>query len=268
MVRVKCPIIIPKTLRLSASWPGVYSGVVTFEFFRLRFHFEAVDSLGFPPGSASQTLRGAFGYALREIACRCGMERHCQDCAYARIFEPRHAATTGPSGFGELPRPFVLRTRHLDEQVFAAGQPFWFDIHLFDLRHPSIEYFVPAFALLADHGIRGRRAQLISTEQLDTNGRIASVVWDGKQCSNLSAPASVPLAAEKPDGDTVSVRFLTPTELKCDGGLATRPEFSVLFARIRDRISLLRTLYGSGPLEIDFHAAGERAAGIEMTRCE
>ena len=41
-----------------------------------------------------------------------------------------------------------------------------------------------------------------------------------------------------------------------------------MFARIRDRISTLRTLYGSGPLEIDFKAMGERAAAIRMTHCE
>ena len=41
-----------------------------------------------------------------------------------------------------------------------------------------------------------------------------------------------------------------------------------MFTRIRDRISTLRSLYGSGPLEIDFKAMGERAAAIRMTRCE
>jgi hypothetical protein len=50
--------------------------------------------------------------------------------------------------------------------------------------------------------------------------------------------------------------------------LAARPEFSILMARIRDRVSTLRALYGSGPLEMDFKAFGERAAQVRMTRCE
>ena len=47
-----------------------------------------------------------------------------------------------------------------------------------------------------------------------------------------------------------------------------RPEFGVLAARIRDRISTLRALYDDGPLTIDFREFGERAARIHMTRCD
>ena len=57
----------------------------------------------------------------------------------------------------------------------------------------------------------------------------------------------------------VRVEFLSPTELKN----APRPDFGPLFARIRDRVSALRALYGPGPLEIDFKAMGDRAAEIQ-----
>ena len=60
------------------------------------------------------------------------------------------------------------------------------------------------------------------------------------------------------------MRFLTATELKG----AERPEFGILLARIRDRVSTLRELYGEGPLAIDFKALGERASLVSMTRCE
>jgi hypothetical protein len=64
----------------------------------------------------------------------------------------------------------------------------------------------------------------------------------------------------------VTVRFQTPTELKSAGGLAERPEFPIVFARLRDRISTLRSLYGAGALDIDFKGLGERAARIELRR--
>jgi CRISPR/Cas system endoribonuclease Cas6 (RAMP superfamily) len=73
----------------------------------------------------------------------------------------------------------------------------------------------------------------------------------------------LPLAATVP-ARRVRVHFLSPTELKN----ARRPEFGPLFSRIRDRIGTLRALYGSGPLEIDFKAMGERAMAIQMTRCD
>jgi CRISPR/Cas system endoribonuclease Cas6 (RAMP superfamily) len=64
------------------------------------------------------------------------------------------------------------------------------------------------------------------------------------------------------------VRFVTPTELKTAGGIATRPEFEVLASRVRDRVSTLSGLYGSGPLDMDFAAFGERACKVEITRCD
>ena len=60
------------------------------------------------------------------------------------------------------------------------------------------------------------------------------------------------------------VEFVTPTELKG----ADSPEFGVLAARIRDRLSTLGELYGEGPLPLDFRAFGERARQVRMTRCE
>ena len=63
---------------------------------------------------------------------------------------------------------------------------------------------------------------------------------------------------------TCRVTFVSPTELKNH----ETPQFAPLFKRIRDRISTLRSLYGQGPLDIDFQAIGQRAATVRMTRCE
>ncbi len=248
---------------------GYTLGDVQFEFFRLRFHFKAVEPLWFPSAGAANTLRGALGHALRQAACTCGPGGHTHGCVYARIFEPRAASRPGPSGFAEWPRPFVLRTRHLDGQIFFPRKPFSFDLHLFDLRNPALPSFVESFALIARQGMGPlrREARLTSVEQLDAAGRVLAQLWNGKKCAALLEPASVALA-ENGTADSLFVRFLTPTELKYQAGLAAQPDFPVLFARIRDRISTLRALYGPGPLDIDFRAMGDRAANIEMTRCQ
>ncbi len=243
-------------------------GDVTFEFFRLRFHFQAADPLWFPSEGTANTVRGAFGYALRQVACRCAPAGHVPGCAYARIFEPRALARQGPSGFAEWPRPFVFRTRHLDAQVLSPRKRFHLDMHLFDVRNPAFPHFAQALALMAQRGIgEGRRqAKLVSVEQLDSDDRVVGRVSDGKKCSTLLEPASLAMT-NNGAVSSLCVRFLTPTELKAEGGLATQPDFPVLFARIRDRISTLRTLYGPGPLEIDFRGIGERAATVTMPRC-
>ena len=148
----------------------------------------------------------------------------------------------------------------MDGQTFAPGTSFHLDVHLFDLRDPGAVHFVNAFSL-------HRRARLTLVEQLDAGDRLLGRIWEGGKCASLFEPASVPLAANGPVS-SLGIRFLSPTELKCHGGLAERPEFPVLFGRIRDRISTLRALYGDGPLEIDFREMAARASTIEMTRCQ
>ncbi|HEV1285795.1 MAG TPA: CRISPR system precrRNA processing endoribonuclease RAMP protein Cas6 [Bryobacteraceae bacterium] len=154
---------------------------------------------------------------------------------YARLFAP--VAQGGPSGLHDPPRPFVLRVRHLDGAVlddFHAG------INLFETNRPDTGGIRSAIAELAQESLR---AELTGV--------------DGEEIRRL------PFATTR-RVDRVRVHFLSPTELKNAGS----PEFGPLFARIRDRISTLREFYGSGPLEIDFKAMGERAAAIRMTCCE
>jgi CRISPR-associated endoribonuclease Cas6 len=237
---------------------------LTFDFYSCRFTFSARDSICFPVGLPGNILRGALGSVLRKIACvpecpgHSGRDvRECErrmDCAYARIFEPAALAGgpggTGPSGLSDWPRPFVLRAAHLDHQTVAAGQNFWFDINLFEMRYPILDYFERTLQQLAAEGFgpgRGR-ADLLSVERHE--------------------PISVSLQAPQAETGNIRVVFRTPTELKRNEELVTQPDFGTLFARARDRVSTLRSLYGAGPLEIDFHAVGERASAVRTTQCQ
>jgi hypothetical protein len=249
---------------------------VRFRFFRLRFHFEAAGSLFFPAGKTGNVLRGAFGSIFRKIACvpECTDARTCEiraGCPYARIFEPASIGES-PSGFADWPRPFVFRASHLDARAVRPGERFHFDVHLFQLRDPVIAYFVLTFAQLGREGLgpgRGR-ATLIGVEQLDAAGQVVERLFDGRSLLGSGEFAATELSLE-PAGDPVRrlvVRFLTPTELKLEQKIAARPEFGVLAARLRDRLSTLSDLYGDGPLGMDFAGFGERAAAVSMTRCE
>jgi hypothetical protein len=229
--------------------------VTTFEFYRFRFHFRALDQVHFPPGKSANVVRGAFGTVLRDAV---------PASVYSRLFEPGAALGAAPSGLADWPRPFVLRVAHLDGLTVAAGNSFFLDAHVFDLHEPALIHFRAALSRLAEKGLgpgRGR-AELERTEQLDLAGE-AQAVWE------VPREASVAILDPEPSPiESVTVRFQTPTELKADGGVAGRPEFPILFGRLRDRISTLRSLYGAGPLEIDFKGMGERATRIELRRSE
>jgi hypothetical protein len=152
----------------------------------------------------------------------------------------------------------------LDGRSVREGEAFHFDVHMFDVRDPALDRFVAAFAELAREGLGPGRglAQLERVDQLDLNGETVGRVGDAP------APIGIDLSAPAERVDRVTVRFVTPTELKAQERLAERPEFPILFGRLRDRIGALRAIYGSGPLEIDFRGMGERAGAVRMTRCE
>ncbi|HTS78557.1 MAG TPA: CRISPR system precrRNA processing endoribonuclease RAMP protein Cas6 [Bryobacteraceae bacterium] len=138
-------------------------------------------------------------------------------------------ASEGPSGLRDSPRAFVIRVA---EQRVEAGAEFSFGLNLFDPE-------------ATDRVVRAFKRFL----------RVESV--EGREVLRL------PLESTR-SASHVRVLFVTPTELKG----ADQPEFGVLFARLRDRISTLGELYQEGPLEIDFKAMSARAAQIKMTRCE
>ena len=190
-------------------------------------------------GTAANTIRGAFGRALHETA---------SPEEYARLFKPR--SEEGPSGLADLPRPFVLRCSHLEGLNLRNGGPFHVDVHFFDLTESSIARFRSAFAAWQRLGLGPFRTP---------------VYLDGVETSR---PCMLSLEPGLETVERITVRFVTPTELKSEGGVASRPEFPVLFARIRDRIATLRAVYGGGALEIDFAGIGERAAGVQISRCE
>jgi hypothetical protein len=187
------------------------------------------------------------------------------------MFEPS-ASVAGPSGFADWPRPFVFRATHLDGYTIQASETFFFDLNLFDMGTSAIAYFVLAFSQLAHEGLGPRRGRAALTEvwQLNEVGDPLTRLFDGRSLLHQQNPSPMTLSLEPwPERvERVRVRFVTPTELKSGQQLTSRPDFSVLAARIRDRLSTLKKLYDDGPLDIDFRGFGERAARVKMTQCQ
>ena len=229
--------------------------MTTFEFFRFRFHFTPLDPIHFPRAKSANIIRGAFGTVLRQSA---------SSSTYARLFSPGAALGRSPSGFNDWPRPLLFRAAHLDGLILHPETPFFLDVHVFDVRNPVLSHLRDAFAELARCGLgpgRGRaRLDRVETLDLYDNARIAAEVPD--------QPLSIELEPAPDQVARIVLRFVTPTELKSQGVAAAQPDFSVLFTRLRDRLSTLRDLYGPGPLPVDFRALGARAAGIRLTRSD
>jgi hypothetical protein len=110
-------------------------------------------------------------------------------------------------------------------------------VNLFDTREETLHHFTRAFGTWAD---------VVSVEhphvELDLNPRSEAV-------------------------SRLRVEFQTPTELK-SGGAVANAEFVALLARARDRVSTLRSLYGEGPLDLDFRGLSERARSVQLVHSE
>jgi len=227
--------------------------VNTFEFYRLRWHFEASGRVSFPAGESANLVRGAFGILLRQTASR---------QVYERLFEPGRGIAACPSGLRDWPRPFVFRTAAVDGREIGAGGAFSIDMHVFDCRPELTAAIRHALEQLRETGIgpgRGR-ATLTRVQQLAIDGTAFELAADAGE------PSLISLEPEPREESVrrVRVRFLTPTELKGGDPAAPEPGFGVLFARLRDRVSTLRALYGPGPLEIDFRGLAARARTVEL----
>jgi len=205
---------------------------VQFSFYPLRLEFKARESIHFPHGKAANILRGAMGTVLSD-----------------EIFAP--VANQGPSGFANQPRPYVFRVRHLDGQTIQPGEQFHVGLNVFSKDAVLPIQIKDAFETIATEGFGPNRGK---AELQNKTG--------------ISQPIAIDLTPGPMPTQKIQIEFLTPTELKHENEIAQSPDFPILFARIRDRISTLRALYAEGPLEIDFRAIGERAAAIRLTRFE
>lgn len=230
-----------------------------FEFHRVRFHFEAIEPVMFPPGKSGNIIRGAFGRSFRAVACSpdCLDTKQCErPCAYRPIFEPRAGEVDVPSGLHDPPRPFVIRAWEFDGRRIDSGAAFWFDLHLFDVRNPQFDDYKQAFTRFAEEGIgpSQAKAKLTRMERLDFGGQPAA-----------PRPLSIDLGAVPPGRiPRLQVHYSTPTELKAEGQTVDVPDFHVLISRLRDRISTLRSMYGAGPLAIDFRGLADRARNVQI----
>jgi CRISPR-associated endoribonuclease Cas6 len=172
----------------------------------------------------------------------------------------------------DLPRPFVIRAANLDGRRYAPVERFSIDVHVFELHNPALAYFISAFSQLAESGLgpgRGR-VHLESVRELGADRKPGRSLFDLAGFALLGQPKSVELNLEPPPQAVyrVQVCFRTPTELRSHGEAVSVEDFGALFARIRDRVSTLRGLYGEGPLEIDFRGMAARARAVRAVRSQ
>jgi hypothetical protein len=270
-----------------------------------RFTIAPLQPLAVPAVNKANMLRGGFGNAFRRLCCvpQCRDTKNCplaNSCPYKAVFEP-----SPPPGADRLsknqdiPRPFVFRAPQTQQTQFKHGERFEFELVLIGRALDFLPYFVLSFRELAQEGLGLNRARctLKRVEQIVLTDTPESALNDLPALpSKLSPVTSLVYSAEdqlfRATGRTavdrwiagrlrglsgangnasvqhVTIRFLTPTFLRADGEVVRRPQFHHVFKRLRDRINVLSTFFGAGPLDVDFRGLGERAEKVRTVSCQ
>jgi len=249
------------------------------EFRVYRFHLRAAGA-GMLPNFVTNSLRGAFGRALRRLVCtfprgECGVCDLVRSCPYAAIFEPRKPPQIQRlAQVRQTPRPFVLRTETPGGRV-SVGSELVFEMVLVGGARRLLPYITLAIRNMAADGIgvRGQRASYVLEEVRARTKRGWSRVYSPEK--GLRTTAAHPFrysdfaAASRPCR-RVTVRLLSPLRIRTrSGGLVRRNlRFEHLVKRLRDRLNMLSVFYCGGELPLDFRGLGERAEKVETVKSD
>lgn len=243
-------------------------------FVRYRLRLAPRGVLVLPLLGRGAILRGAFGGLLRRLVCH-DLTIACRSCPlvggcpYPNTFEPRPPdGGDRLSTFSNLPTPFVIDVPTDGRDEYRPGEVFEFGLTIIGNAVRLAPYYVTAFRQLADEGIGPRRARfdLLDVTAAGT-GRATVLYRNTEPLMRLETPPlrATDLAHEGDGRRTqVTLRFVTPMDLKDRGVSVVVPEFGSIVRRLRDRASTLATFFADGPLDLDWKGISALADAVNL----
>ncbi len=231
--------------------------------------YRAERSCRLPPYKGT-TLRGALGYALREVACLEAMPG-CEGCAsparcaYGALYESAVDAA-GTAGSFDRPMPYVLSPPLDDRQDYAPGDRLELVVCLIGTARRWLPKLIEALVVLGQQGLGVERscwtlARLGTKTPQGPPRNLALHAADLVDQAAVMDAAS--LLASRPLRERVTLQFLTPTHLTDKGQIVTRLDGSILARRLLRRIGGLAENYcGESLDQIDFNAMLTTAARL------
>jgi len=225
------------------------------------------------PDYAGSLLRGAFGRALRQVAC-ITREKDCAPCAlktgcpYTAVFAPGKPERPHPRlQNSEIPAPYIVEPPAWGARIVAPGGSFKFHMVLIGraLEHLPIVILAWRRALARGLGPGDGTGDIaaVATEE----GQIVYTPAQGSIAPHTPATVSAPVPGKLPR--TLILRISTPLRLQLNGNalpphrLTPRP---LVLAAAR-RAVLLAEFHGQDALpEIDWKALATEADALADQR--
>jgi len=246
-----------------------------FPLARYRFEWQARTPIRLPDYAGSM-LRGAFGHALRSLACMT-RQKECAgcplltSCPYPAVFAPPPPATHTLQNFAQIPVPYIIEPPDWGARLVSEGEAFSFHQVLIGRALRELPLIILAW----------RRAFARGVGAGDGTAELLRVVHCGEtQETEIHQPHSGTIAPHQqevafhtaPIGLAeqceLTLHFCTPLRLQKNGH-ALLPEKldarTLLMALVR-RANLLAEFHADGTLGTDFAALLAASAGIQDSK--
>ncbi|MBK7955048.1 MAG: CRISPR system precrRNA processing endoribonuclease RAMP protein Cas6 [Candidatus Accumulibacter sp.] len=245
----------------------------SFPVARYRFEFRATQAIRLPDYAGSM-LRGAFGHALRQVACMT-RQKECSGCPlaggcpYPAIFAPLPPATHALQKFAQIPVPQVIEPPAWGARVLAAGELLTFHHVLIGRALQELPLIILAWrrALARGVGAGDGTADLLRVVHCDESGEreihrpeVGTIAEHVQQIALQRTPGT--------DLSEATLTFTTPLRLQLNGQALPpdRLQARTLLLGLARRANLLAEFHADGPLVDDFAALSDAAAGIRDER--
>ena len=233
---------------------------------RYTFTVRALQSLRLPDYAGSM-LRGAFGHALRRVACMTRM-KECTGCPllatcpYSQIFETPPLAHHALQKFSAMPNPYVIEPPEGGARVLAEGDTFSFSMVLMGKALPQLPLIILAWERALAQGLGKTNpvpCQLTSIHA-ERDGEPVYTPGGRVRPHTQAGPRPQPL------GNRVTLEFTTPLRLQQKGNLVGLRELDArtLLINLARRHQLLSDTQLDSPPQTDFAALSTAAQHIHL----
>lgn len=218
---------------------------------RYRLTFEVIQPMRLP-SYAGSALRGAFGHALRQLACATGA-RQCEGCSllaqcpYTRVFEPHGLPRRPGASFGtmrQVPVPYIIEAPVGHRRILSVGDTLCFNMVLLGEVIQQLPLLLLAWrrAFMGGIGPAEGKGHLVAVDYLGPSEETTAVYGrDSQSIAPHQAGLTLPVARRA----DLHLELLTALRIEQQKQpLAARQLSAPIFLRhLLRRVALLSELY-------------------------
>lgn len=244
-----------------------YIQSIPWQIVRLRFEFEALTSIRFPPFAGSM-LRGVFGRALRSVSCMTKL-KSCEgcplrtNCPYSRIFEPKLPDGVDAAKFSSVPAGYVFEPMLWGAVSFQPKESILFDLVLFGDEVNLVPLVIFALQKGFLRGIGHGEAALKSVYQVSDHDLVKIYEREDEEVKDFNRFVYL----KKSSCPSCEIQVETPLRIQREGKILNSDELSpkIFFTALIRRVDLMCKTH-MRQIEIPFSQLLEEAENVEISK--